>query len=70
MFVNDEFNIQRVRLLCTVIKFHVAEETKEAKEAVLIEIYIIAIKCTIFSTFCAILCDSRAHFLQQRRRKD
>ena len=35
MFVNDEFNIQRVRLLCTVIKFHVVEETKEAKEAVL-----------------------------------
>ena len=35
MFVNDEFNIQRVRLLCTVIKFHVFVETKEAKEAVL-----------------------------------
>ena len=36
MFVNNEFNIQRVRLLCiTVIKFHVVEETKEAKEAVL-----------------------------------
>ena len=36
----------------------------------LIEIYIIAIKFTIFSTFCAILSDSRAHFLQQRRGKD
>ena len=35
MFVNDEVNIQRVRLHCTVIKFHVVEETKEAKEAVL-----------------------------------
>ena len=34
------------------------------------EIYIIAIKCAIFSTFCAISCDSRAHFLQQRRGKD
>ena len=33
MFVNGEFNIQR--LLCTVIKFHVVEEIKEAKEAVL-----------------------------------
>ena len=34
------------------------------------EIYIIAIKCAIFSTFCAISCDSRAHFLQQRCGKD
>ena len=32
------------------------------------EIYIIAIKCDNFSTFCAI--ESRAHFLQQRRGKD
>ena len=34
------------------------------------EIYIIAIKCANFSTFCAISCDSLAHFLQQRRGKD
>ena len=34
------------------------------------EIYIIAIKCANFSTFCAISCESRAHFLQQRRGKD
>ena len=26
------------------------------------EVYIIAIKCANFSTFCAISCDSRAHF--------
>ena len=31
---------------------------------------IIAIKCAIFSAFCTISCDSRAHFLQQRRGKD
>ena len=30
----------------------------------------IAIKCATFSTFCAISCDSSAHFLQQRRGKD
>ena len=37
---------------------------------VALEICIIAIKCANFSTFCAISCESRAHFLQQRREKD
>ena len=32
------------------------------------EICIIAIKCANFSTFCAISCESRAHFFQHWRR--